>query len=521
MDVDVNNALHKIGPWHAPVLLFLFFRGLPLSFTILFLSFGAPRMEHWCARPPGLANWTSEQWRNFAIPYEVKGGKETHSQCSMYVLDVTPSGPVALNETVACSSWEYDTSFYTSNLVTEWDLVCDRSWYVSMSQSLFMGGIIAGNMLFATLSDRLGRRTSLFCGVVLMIVSGLATAAAPSFLVYNIIRLATSLGVGAYQSTAVTLGMECISSRRRAILLLGALGWIAGCTILPWMAYAMTNWVLLQIIFSLTNLILLALWFFLPESPRWLLTKGKLDRAEIALESIITKNKVDGFDVRRMVYEQRKLVEHSKDGKSLYKPTFIDLFKGKKLRSRTLLVCVSYFANRLLMFHLTFFSVHLGGSPFVSFTLVVLFSLPGCSIFPMLLIRYCKRRLGLAASAFLSGLFILLLIPLTEDYLVLRLLTTIVAKNCVNMGAGVLTVFGGEVFPTVVRTMGIGGGYMASRLGAMLAPFFKELAQSTSPTVAALVSAGVAFMGGAAALLLPETFGKPLPNTLEDVEKDI
>uniref|UniRef100_A0A2R5LDJ6 Putative organic cation/carnitine transporter n=1 Tax=Ornithodoros turicata TaxID=34597 RepID=A0A2R5LDJ6_9ACAR len=508
-----------MGPWHVPTLAFLFMRGFPLSFTILLLSFAAPKMDHWCARPSGFEEWTSEQWRNFAIPMEMHKGKMKPSKCAMYRIEITDSGPVALNETLSCTAWEYDTSFYKSNLVTEWDLVCDRSWYVSMSQSLFMGGLIAGNALFATLSDRFGRRTSLLFAVIIVTLSGLATVASPTFLVFNLIRLVTSLGVGGYQSTAVTIAMECISTKRRPILLLGALGWIAGCTALPWLSYAITDWVILQVVLSLSSLVLLALWFVLPESPRWLMTKGKLRRAEASLNDIAAKNKLENIDVPKMVDEQRKLVEKTSNAE--HTVSFLDLFKGKRLRKKTILIFISYFANRLLMFHLTFFSVHLGGSPFVSFTMVILFSLPGCSVIPMLLIRYCRRRIGLSVSCFVTGFFILLLIPLTEDYLILRLLTTIIAKNAVNAGAGVLTVFGGEVFPTVVRTMGIGGGYMASRVGAMLAPFFKELANNTSPAVAAVVSAVVAIIGGLAAIMLPETLNKPLPDTLEDAEKEL
>lgn len=90
-----------------------------------------------------------------------------------------------LNETQTCSSWEFDTTYYEWTLVRQvsdllfvsrdsilfvpssrgiyikstsicfqFELVCDRSWYVSASQSAFMAGLMVGNIFFAKIADR-------------------------------------------------------------------------------------------------------------------------------------------------------------------------------------------------------------------------------------------------------------------------------------------------------------------------------------------------------------------------------
>ncbi|KAL3228349.1 hypothetical protein MRX96_024010 [Rhipicephalus microplus] len=64
----VDDILVHLGPWHYPVLVFCFFRGFPAAYYAMSLSFTAPSLRHWCARPPQLRNWTSQQWHSEAVP---------------------------------------------------------------------------------------------------------------------------------------------------------------------------------------------------------------------------------------------------------------------------------------------------------------------------------------------------------------------------------------------------------------------------------------------------------------------
>ena len=36
-----------------------------------------------------------------------------------------------------CKSWIYDKEVYLTTIVTEWDLVCDKDWFVASSQSVY------------------------------------------------------------------------------------------------------------------------------------------------------------------------------------------------------------------------------------------------------------------------------------------------------------------------------------------------------------------------------------------------
>jgi hypothetical protein len=79
----------------------------------------------------------------------------------------------------------------------------------------------------------------------------------------------------------------------------------------------------------------LIIWFFLPESPRWLASKGKHDRARAILTRL--NGSIEGYDVDR---EYAILLQEIEDGERLIaagkQMSYTALFRGTNLR-RTLL----------------------------------------------------------------------------------------------------------------------------------------------------------------------------------------
>lgn len=57
-----------------------------------------------------------------------------------------------------CTQHVYDTSVFTNTIQKQWDLVCNREYLTNLSQTIFMLGILVGNMFFGGLADKLGRR---------------------------------------------------------------------------------------------------------------------------------------------------------------------------------------------------------------------------------------------------------------------------------------------------------------------------------------------------------------------------
>ena len=76
-----------------------------------------------------------------------------------------------------------------------------------------------------------------------------------------------------------------------------------------------------------------------------------------------------------------------------------------------------------------------------------------------------------------------------------------------------------EVFPTVVRNQGVGSSSLCARVGSVLAPLTFPLA-AVNPALFPTGLLGIVFLACAGAwLLLPETYGVPLPRTVQELEE--
>lgn len=53
-----------------------------------------------------------------------------------------------------CLKYEYDTSPFDNTIVSEWDLVCERRWLASFTQTMLQAGILVGSTIFGFFSDR-------------------------------------------------------------------------------------------------------------------------------------------------------------------------------------------------------------------------------------------------------------------------------------------------------------------------------------------------------------------------------
>ena len=55
------------------------------------------------------------------------------------------------------------------DFLSQWDLVCDRRHLKAMTQSVYMGGLLVGSVVFSTLSDHFGRKVAVFLSILIMV----------------------------------------------------------------------------------------------------------------------------------------------------------------------------------------------------------------------------------------------------------------------------------------------------------------------------------------------------------------
>ena len=85
--------------------------------------------------------------------------------------------------------------------------------------------------------------------------------------------------------------MEIIGGDWKTYLGIGLMfPWATGYSTLPLLAYYVPNWQHLQLALTLPLPIFAVLYWFLPECPRWLLTKGRTTEANSILEKAVRIN---------------------------------------------------------------------------------------------------------------------------------------------------------------------------------------------------------------------------------------
>jgi MFS transporter, putative metabolite:H+ symporter len=178
-------------------------------------------------------------------------------------------------------------AFVLPVLVPLWQLSpADVGWLIAGG---FIGQFI-GSVLFGALAERFGRVRSAAAATALMSAVSLACAGANSFAALAMLRFVQGIGVGGEMPVAAVYVSELsrADSRGRFLLLyqlvvpvgLFITGQI-GALVVP--AF---GWPMMNIIGGVPGLVIAALMLRLPESPRWLIGKGRLAEANAVIATI-------------------------------------------------------------------------------------------------------------------------------------------------------------------------------------------------------------------------------------------
>ncbi|KOC64208.1 Organic cation transporter protein [Habropoda laboriosa] len=431
---------------------------------------------------------------------------EIPGQCVVYV-----------NGTMAdCTEWEYDRRTFTETIISQWNLVCSRTHYANIQQSILMLGVLLGNVIFGNLADRYGRKMPLMVSVVLQLVSGIGCAVVPWFPALLVMKLLSALATGGTMVTSYVICMEIVGTKwRAAITILYQIPFSLGHMSLAGLAFFFRHWQHLQVAITLPSVILLSYWWIVPESPRWLLAFGKQRAACEILQKAANINNIRDKDIPEMV-RQHCLHQNSKRSNLDHRASFLDLFRTPNMRVKSLSIFFNWIVCGMGLFGMSQYIGQVGGDIFVNFTVSGAIQIPGNFVAWWAMNRL-GRRITLICSNSITGVAAFLLIVVPNDVTWLRLI--LVCSAIVGMSVSFTTVylFSGELFPTVVRNIGVGTSSMCARIGSIIAPFVVSLdhIQSWLPPACFGI---LPLIGATLCFLLPETVGCKLPETLEDGE---
>ncbi|KAF0307798.1 Solute carrier family 22 member 3 [Amphibalanus amphitrite] len=524
-DDPLLRQIGRIGKWQAITFVVLALFAAPVAWQMLVVVFQSPSgVDHWCKRPAAFANWSVEQWRNYSTPYTTDQAGALHwDRCHVYALDYStapqePVRPPNGTETAPCprlyrvhGRWEFDHSFYQWTIQEHFGLVCEYEYLLAPIKSSYMVGVMLGALLGGMASDRFGRRPVILALLGTLLPLSVLVALSQTVMVFIVLRFLVAMAVVAEYTAIFVYCMEMVSGRWRIILgMLIQLPFSFGFMSLAGIGYALTDWQHLQVAISAPIVVFFFYYWAVPESPRWLLAAGKVDRATALIESIAEINGRE-FDPDIQLVPPHEGRRHV---------SVIELLRSPAVRYRTLNLWFNWTANVLVYYGLIFSFVDVGDDIYLSTVLGGLVEVPAYLIG----IGVCLllgRRLPIAGTMLLAGGCLLATIAVPRGVFARDwplLLLTLMARFCITTSFGVLYVFSAEVFPTVLRNTGVSSSSTCGRIGAIVAPFVADMAKSYVH-LPAVVLAVAALAGGLLILVLPETTGHKLPDTLTEAKQ--
>lgn len=313
MDFDsVLPDVGSFGVYQKLVIIFVLLPALiPCAFHAYSQLFIAARPDYWCAAPDELAEFPVGVAKNASIPRVLRDGQWRYAQCQMYdqnysrIAELLRRGLNIEVEAVEadvrpCERWSYDRSVFGSTVISEWDLVCGRDFYVTLALVLFAAGGLVGNYIFGYLQDSWGRRPSFYCYLIIEISACAMSAWVSNFVTWLLLRIVVGFTVPAILASPYVLAIELVGPERRSFCtLITNIAYSVGLVLLSGVVYLVRDWRYLSLAVSLPLLLLFTCYPFLPESPRWLVAMGKYKKAAKIMEQMaqINGKKLPGLSV--------------------------------------------------------------------------------------------------------------------------------------------------------------------------------------------------------------------------------
>ncbi|XP_015688004.1 solute carrier family 22 member 13-like [Protobothrops mucrosquamatus] len=453
-------------------------------------------------------NLTVQQVLNLTIPKKVDGSLEECSRFTPVDSDIESIIKYGLNSTQGCEQgWVYPT-MSVPTLVTEFDLVCDQRDLNDISQSIFMGGLLAGSLIFGSLSDRFGSRMSILITLFIMGFFGTAVSLAAHFYVYIALRFVVGAALAGISISIATLSSEWVgpSYRPQALIIIhcaNALGQMA----LAGVAYFVHDWRLYQITTSAPAFLIFFYAWVLPSSARWLITKKKMEEAkDILLRAAAINNQTFSVDIVDQLAPEKKMSHKY----------ILDLFKKSYLRNMTLIMAWVWFVDSLVYYEL---SLHVGDFGLNIYLTQLIFGaveIPS-RIFSIFLLESIGRKKCQSTWLILGGIMCVIICVIPKEFRIIVTVLAVIGKSAMAASFSTTYLFSAEIFPTVVRQFALGLCSTSARVAGILAPLLGMLARYHL-AIPMFICGSSTLVAGILCCFLPETRNRDLQDTTPEPE---
>ncbi|CAH1637446.1 unnamed protein product [Spodoptera littoralis] len=458
---------------------------------------------------------------NFTIPHDSDG---LPSKCFRYA----PFSNVSFySNDSQCFPHYYDTSteigcesyvyLEDHSIVKEFDLAC-QDWKRSLVGTVHNAGFFIAIPLTGLISDRYGRRPALIFASVANGVFGVIRALSVNYNMFVVFEfLEPAFGAGVYTACFV-LALELVGPKGRVFvsLLFNTMFILGGVTV-TLLSWWLLNWrYLLFIIYTPAVFVFIYIWA-LPESFRWLFSKG---RYEEGLSVLSRSEKMNNVNVPKDHYEQvekqatKQRDERKCENVERNQSTFNQMLTSSMIWKRLFICSFLWISSTLVYYGLSINAIELSGNRYVNYIVILVIEAPANVCKLIFLDRFGRKRV-IATAYFLTGLILINygFVPVGNWSILLYL----GGKFFITLAYNSLYVFAAEVFPTNYRTSLLAMCSTIGRIGSTVAPqtplltrFYEYL-----PT---MIFGGMAALSGFLVLTLPETNNLKLPDSLKEAQ---
>ncbi len=361
-------------------------------------------------------------------------------------------------------------AFAMPSLVEEWSLT--PAWVGFILSAGYVGQLI-GAVMFGWVAEKIGRLPTLLITIVLFVSMDIACLFAWSGASMLIFRFFQGIGTGGEVPVASAYINEFIGAKKRGrffllyelIFPIGLLfAGLAGYFLVP-----LYGWRALFIVGLVPAVLMIPMRVLMPESPRWLASKGRIEKAD----------KVVSMLEREAVKEGKTLTEpvvRPIDPKATARSDWRELFQGLYLK-RTLMIWALW---------ITVYTINNGLVTWLPTLYRQVFKLPldtsllygwitsavgvVASLLCALYIDKVGRKRWYAAAFFLATVPLVVLTALGATTATQVVILAPIAYAILQTVAFSLYLYSAELYPTRLRAVGTGFGSAWLRAGSSVGP---------------------------------------------------
>ncbi|XP_037565292.1 organic cation transporter protein [Dermacentor silvarum] len=462
-------------------------------------AFICPSVDHWCKPAKRFANMSTPLWKNIAIPVDDDGH---YSECLVYVY------PGNVNDTTVkhCDSWDYAAGETDRSARTFWNLMCHRTWLLSLAEVVYRSGAIfipvAGYV-----ADMSGRQPVITAAVLSLVFSTIAGCFTESFVIYLVTRFINSACASTVQMLTVIVLFEVIplDFRTYYIGFACSLGNLVAELFLLFLKslYNSIGWFFAQIIALAPTLLLLSAPLVIYESPIWLMSMGRIRKAEAIMLKAARINGVRRENAENALKAIKNDTSRS-DASLSPAVTPLAIVTPGVIRVRAISVFFSSFAIMFAFFIITR-SSRLQGELNAAHIASVLILAPSYLAMYCALNSFGRLKLLTVLLALLGGMSTICGIAIYARPVEVSYVLVIVARAAVSVLIPTNFLYIIELFPTVLRSAVVCGAYSCGRVGAVLAASLTPVKFAGREDVCFALAAMATFANLVVVMQLPET----------------